>query len=223
MHMSENKIVSAATVVSKTDGPTSVFILGGAKPRGWKGLKRALRAKRQKRRREKVMSSIRPEGRTPDQLVEYICAVYGAKEMDMDSGQYQQRWRSCKAGLVQRCAPELIGESWEVKPPASHDQEELQEFLAQVNALQEKAVSVPEELFPMDFHVYQITYRTYGEIVLELEKVRGHLNVTVSGNPGKMRRVDREVRKIVEFFGVTEEDIAEQTLRYRTMVAVLSH
>lgn len=88
--------------------------------------------------------------------------------------------------------------------------------------MQQKAASVSEELFPMDYYLYHIKLENLGEIYFEIEKNHVYFSATSSeSKKGKMKQVQQVVKDIYQYYGVTEQDIAENSERYMQLVAVM--
>ena len=91
-----------------------------------------------------------------------------------------------------------------------------------MNALEEKAAAVPEDLFPFDYHLYQIDFLDYGILELEIEKEHQLMSVSYMSDPKKKKYMDKVAQDIYLYYGVTAEDITEKTERFNMLVAELS-
>jgi len=61
-----------------------------------------------------------------------------------------------------------------------------------------------------------------GKIQVEIEKNHQFFGAGFSGAPGKKKYLDKILRDIYSYYGVTKEDIADNTDRMKGLVAVLS-
>lgn len=217
------KSVKSFTVIGGADGPTSVFIVGNNKKFGIKGWKHQFRNWCYKRKREKVKQKIAANPHSIDEVVEYMKTKYQAEEIPETSRRFQAKRKYCKEALVQKCQPELIGESLEIERPDTADEQSVKDFLKRVEALQEKAANVPEELFPMDYHLYHIKLESLGDIYFEIEKNHVYFSATSSeAKKGKIKQVQQVVKDIYQYYGVSEQDIAENSERYMQLVSVMA-
>ena len=61
-----------------------------------------------------------------------------------------------------------------------------------------------------------------GSIQVEIEKVRGLLNVSFSAPSGKRGCAQSIMRDIYRYYGVTKKDMEESSDRYLTLVTILA-
>lgn len=218
------KRASAVTVIKGNDGPTSVFIAG--KPAHqplFARIKTACQRKRYQRKRAAVIKSIQAEPHTLDEVIEYIIKQYGAAEPDKNSRQVKEGYRNVKGALVERYAPRLLGRPLEeLRPVDFSDAKAVEEYLKLCEAYQKKAADIPEEMFPMDYHLYVIKIENMGEIQVEIEKNHQFFGAGFSGAPGKKKHLDKILKDIYSYYGVTRKDIADHTDRMKELVVVLS-
>lgn len=218
------KKVSNCTIIGGADGPTSVFLVGKDKR------KQSLRVRirnaflqyRYKRRRKKAADTITANPHTLDEVITYIVEKYHAKEVPAEEERYIEGRKSCKASLIQKLNPELLGESRVVDRPDVSDENSIRKFLEKVDALQEKAAGIPEELFPVDYRLYGFSYKDYGEVYVEIEKNHEFISFSSSSRKGKLKLVNKAVKDISLYYGVSEEDIAGKTERYSSLVTELA-
>ena len=75
----------------------------------------------------------------------------------------------------------------------------------------------------MEYHLYHIKVENQGEIYFEIEKHRAHFSATSSeAAKGKLKNVQCVVKDIYQYYGVSEQDIAENSERYLHLVAVMT-
>lgn len=219
----KRKSAGACTVIGGADGPTSVFVLGRNQTESLRTrIKRACMQRRYQRRRKKAVREITANPHTLDEVITYMFEKYNAVEVAAEDQRYVEQRKSCKASLVQKWNPELLGESWVVDRPDVSDEKSVREFLERVDSLQEKAANISEELFPVDYHLYHFHYKEYGEVYVEIEKNHEFISTSSSAHKGKIKLVNRAVNDIYLYYGVSEEDIAEKTERYNELVTVLA-
>ncbi len=218
------KGASAVTVIKGSDGPTSVFIAGKPVNQNlFARIKTAYQKKRHQRKRAAAIKSIKPEPHTLDEVIDYIIKQYGAIEPDQNSRQVKECYRNVKGALVERQASHLLGTPLkELRPKDFSDAKAVEEYLKLCEEYQKKAEEVPEEIFPMDYHLYVIKIENMGEIQVEIEKNHQFFGAGFSGMPGKKKHLDKILKDIYFYYGVTKEDIANNTDRMKALVAVLS-
>lgn len=88
--------------------------------------------------------------------------------------------------------------------------------------MEEKAAAVSEEEFPFDYHLYHIVFLDYGTLELEIEKEHQLLSVSYTSKPKRKKYLDRVAKDIYQYYGVTEEDIANKTERFQMLVTELA-
>ena len=101
------------------------------------------------------------------------------------------------------------------------DPEEQKTVLEQMNVQQEirhkKINEIPDEKFPMDYHMFEIFYGE-GRVYVDIEKHWGLLGCGFSGNEPKLREICKD---IMLYYGVTEEDIKTRSERFSSLVLEL--
>lgn len=83
--------------------------------------------------------------------------------------------------------------------------------------LEKKIKEISEELFPMDYHIYEINF-PQGQILIDIEKHWGCLSCSIRGDLDLMDIV----KDIWTYYGVTEEDIRTKSERFLDLVITLS-
>lgn len=206
------------TIIGGADGPTSVFIAGKSKKLS---LKERIRRVIYRRKRRKVEKSIIVNPHTLDEVIQYLQVKYGAVEISHDSHAYQEQRKSLKVSLIIRYKPELLGDMAEVKNFTGDDEKSWQEFWNQIKLQSKKAESVPDELLPMDFHVYAATIPGVGRIQFDIDTIWNIFGCGYSGSKKEMKRLECISKDVHLYYGVTEEDIKNKTDRYSSLVTTL--
>lgn len=218
----KNSAASCA-IIGGADGPTGIFLAGRKKKRGLRGLKQQLRSRKCRKRRERVKRRIEANPHTLEETIQYMIEKYGAVELDDESHIYATRRKECKASLVQRWRADLLGEYQEMVRPDMTDEQSVKEFMERAQKRQEAAAKVSEDVFPFDYHLFYIRLEDWGEIYIEIERNQAFIGGSSSASDkGKMKDVQRRVQDIYRYYGVSEEDIAGQTERYKSLVVVLA-
>lgn len=222
------KGAAAVTVIKGNDGPTSVFIAGRPVNQNiFARIKAAYEKKKYSRKRAAAIKRIKAEPHTLDEVIDYIIKQYGATESNRNSRQVKENYCNVKGALVERQAPHLLGTPLkELRPKDFSDAKAVEEYLKLCEEYQKRAAEVAEEIFPMDYHLYVIKIESMGEIQVEIEKNHQFFGAGFSGEPGKKtgkkKFLDKILKDIYSYYGVTEKDIADNTDRMKGLVAVLS-
>ncbi|MDE6662226.1 MAG: hypothetical protein K2K46_02685 [Lachnospiraceae bacterium] len=198
------KSVMASTVISGVDGPTSVFV---AKTGGKRKLSHRIRNAVYKRKRKQIAKKIVANPHTLQEVVAYIQNKYNAAEISNESRSYLEERNSLKASLVLKHKPELLGDMREIERPKDYNEETIVAFMQQVERQMKMAEAIPDEVFPIDFHIYEIRFSDTVRVRISLENVWDILSVSYSGDKKMMRKMSQISKDIYMYRSVTEEDI----------------
>ena len=210
--------VKSVTVINGADGPTSFFIAGKNKTPGVLGrIKRTLRRKK----RAKIEKKIVAAPHTPDEVILYIKQKYHAVEIPSLERRYQEQQRCIKEALIMQYRPELLGEPINIEHPKDYDEKSLKDLWKQIELRSKKAEEIGNDVFPIDYHLYEIPYFGGGRITVEIENVRNKFGVSYSGNKKTVSQLRRISKDISSFYGVTEDDIKNRSERFHALVSTL--
>jgi len=213
------KNTGAVSIIGGADGPTSVFIAGKTKKLS---LKLWLKNKLYQQKRSGMAKKIIPNPHTLQEVIRYIQDEYGAVEMSKESHNYLEQYKSLKESLILQHRPELLGELAELKCPAGYDEKSLREFFEQVEIRSQKALNIPEELFPMDFRIYEIQVPDVGQVEFGIDTMWDVCGSSCSGSKKGVKKLQQISKDVYLYYGVTEEDIREKTKRYSVLLTMLS-
>lgn len=216
------KSAQSVSIIGGADGPTSVFIAGKTGKKRHIPLKERIRRAIYKCKRKKVEKTIVANPHTLEQVIRYLQDTYGAVELSKESHSYLEQRKCLKESLILQHKPELLGELAEIKRPATHDEESVRAFIEQVQARSQRAESIPDEMLPMDFHVYTIELPNVGQIEFGIDTKWEIFGDSYSGSKKGMKQLQRISQDAYLYYGVTEEDIRDKTKRYSVLVTVLS-
>lgn len=232
--MSKNES-SAVAIIGGADGPTSVFIAGkiGKNSSGKYSKKNSKLSLKQrikkswtnfwyKRRRVKVEKKIVANPHTLDEVIQYMQEKYGAQEISTESRRYKEERKGLKQSLILKYNPDLLKDLPKLDPPKDVDAESIKAYLAKVEEYTEQANQVPEELFPLDFHIYEIHFEDIGDIHFTVEKNWNVLSGGYSGKTKNIKKLGKINRDIYLYYGVTEEDIRNKSERYSMLATILA-
>ena len=215
----------ATAIIGGADGPTSIFIAGksnGRRSFNLQELKRRFRKWNYNRKRKKVVASISANPHTVEEVITYLEENYHAEALDPTSRSYQFQKDAMKSGLVQQCAPELLGEMPQLAPEDVQDESKVKAFMEKVSKMQKMAAEIPDEVFYVNYACYKIQ-KNDSKITIEMEKSRGYITASWSGKgKGKNNRANKIVQDIFLYYGVTKKDIENKTKRYQTLISILS-
>lgn len=213
------KSARAVSVIGGADGPTSIFIAGKTKKLS---LKLWIKNRYYQHKRGKVAKKIIPNSHSLQEVIQYIQDAYGAVEVSKESHNYREQYKDLKASLILQHKPELLGELAEIKRPTDCDEKSFRDFFEQAELRSQKAISIPEELFSMDFHVYEIMVPDVGRIEFGIDTKWDIFGDSYSGSKKGMKELEKISKDVHMYYGVTAEDIRDKTKRYSVLLTVLS-
>lgn len=127
-----------------------------------------------------------------------------------------------KESLILKYNPEILKDLPKLEPPKDMNKESIKAYLDEVNKYTEKASQIPEEIFPMDFHIYEMYFEGIGDVHFTVEKKWNVLSGGYSGKTKYIKKLAKIDKDIYEYYGVTEEDIKRKSERYSLLVTVLA-
>ena len=206
------------SVIGGADGPTSIFIAG----KGGK-VKLTTRIQNYFRRikRNRVKKRITANPHTLEEVVQWLKREYGAVEVSQQSHNYLEQRKCLKASLVMRHRPDLLGEMADLKPPEGEDVEALKAFWEQIQEREKMAAEIADDIFPLDFHIYEIKFPGNCMMQIGVETVWQVIDGSFSGDKKNMKQLKKLFREIYLYYGVTAEDIKNETERYKSLLATL--
>ena len=214
----------ASTIISGADGPTSVFIAGKSGGESiFRRIRTNIRRKRYQQKRAKLAARLVPDSHSLAEVCAYIKEKYQAKEISAADFRYKERYGSLKASMIQKYQPELLGESLETyRPKDFTDMEAVKRFLDLCEEQVARAVDIPQEQFPFDYHQYQIAIDACGTLDIDMDLTHEYLSYGYSAEKGKRKAMDRIVRDIYLYYGVTKEDMEQNSERMQSLLTILA-
>ncbi len=221
--MKRRALALSASIISGADGPTSVFIAGRTDRAGLAERVRRACYKRKRRRAERRIDSgkLTAAPHTLEETVAFIKQKYHVKEVPADTFRYQEQYGSLRAALIIQHRPELLGDLAKIRTPDGTEEADLKEYWRQIELRDRKAREVPEEIFSLDYHIYEIEDPERNGIQIETEEQWGILGVSFSGSKKAMKRFRQTAKEIYLYYGVSTEDIRTRSDRYRELVTEL--
>ena len=190
------KVAGSVSIIGGADGPTSIFIAGKS---GKTKLTTRMRNYFHRIKRNRIK-----------------------KRLTAKSFSYQEQRKCLKATLVMRHCPDLLGERVDLKPPEREDMEALKAFWEQLQEQEKRAAEIADDIFPLDFHIYEIRGPKNCKMQIGVETVWQVLDASYSGDKRSMKQLKKLSEEIYLYYGVAAEDIKNQTERYQSLLAILS-
>lgn len=208
----------SVSIIGGADGPTSVFIAGRqSKPK----LSQRIKNHFYKKKRLKTEKKIVANPHTIDEVIRYITDKYSAVEVSAEEYSYIEERKGLKESLIIRNKPELLGDLMEIKRPKEMTKDTMKMFFEEIQKRSQRAEQIPDEEFPMDFHIYEIKY-AFGQVRISIEKNWNEFGISSSGDKKNMKKLKAIAKDIYLYYGVTGEDIDNRTSRYSVLVTMLS-
>lgn len=203
--------------IGKADGPTSYWVIDRNRKLT---LKQKLQKTRFQLRKKWIERHITANGHTLDEVCQYIREKYGFREVTGTSAGVQYEYEEMRASFMMTHAPELLGEYAKQPKLKGHSEEEIREFMAQIEAGKEAAKNVPKDEFDIDFHKYE---KKLGdeEMHIIIEKKYEYIGGGASGKKA-IKEFHKIYKDVYRYYGVTKEDIEQKTKRYDTLVKRLA-
>lgn len=98
-----------------------------------------------------------------------------------------------------------------------HTLEEVVELLKR----EKIAAEIADDIFPLDFHIYEIKCPENCIMQIGVETVWQVIDGSFSGDKKTMKEMKKLFREIYLYYGVTAEDIKNETERYKSFLAAL--
>ncbi|MCM1088889.1 MAG: sodium ion-translocating decarboxylase subunit beta [Muribaculaceae bacterium] len=212
------KSARSISIIGGADGPTSIFVAGkGGKVK----LTTRIRNYFYKIKRNRIKKRLIANPHTLEEVVKLLKKEYGAVEVSQQSIHYREQRKDLKAALIMRHRPDLLGELMDLKPPAREDVEAIKAFLEQIQESGRRAEEITEDVFPVDYHMYEMKWQESGTMRIGVETVWQMLDGSYSGDKKAMRQLRKMYKRIHLYYGVTADDIENETERYKALMGVL--
>lgn len=212
------KGAGSVSIIGGADGPTSIFIAGeGGKVKLTTRIQNYFRIIK----RNRIKKQITANPHTLEEVVEWLKREHGAVEVSQQSHNYLEQKQSLKASLIMRHRPDLLGELINLEPPEGEDVEALKAFCEKIQEQRNRAAEIADDIFPIDFHIYEIKWSENDRMQIGVETVWQVFDGSFSGDKKTMKQLRKLYKKIYLYYGVTAEDIKNETERYKSLLGVL--
>ncbi len=214
-----HKAANNISIIGGTDGPTSVFLVG--KKSGKLSLKQKMHKLRYNYRKKRAIKSIKANPHSMDDVMKYIKSKYGFVELSKDTHNYQDEYKQMRSSFILQYRPDLLGDLSETPTLQVHTIEGLQAFMQQLDLRQAAAEKIPVEQFDIDFHIFEKLDKDYTFRIL-LEVTHSYIGGSSSGSKKDVKEFNNIYRDIHKYYGVSQDDINQQTERYQSLIRVLA-
>jgi len=212
------KGAGSVSIIGGADGPTSIFIVG-------KGGRVKLTTRIQNYfriiKRNRIKKQITANPHTLEEVVEWLKREHGAVEVSQQSHNYMEQKQFLKASLIMRHRPDLLGELINLEPPEGEDVEALKAFCEKIQERRNRAAEIADDIFPIDFHIYEIKWSENDRMRIGVETVWQVLDGSFSGDKKTRKQLEKLFKRLYLYYGVTAEDIKNETERYKSLLGVL--
>ncbi len=212
------KGAGSVSIIGGADGPTSIFIVGKGG-----GVKLTTRIQNYFRiiKRNRIKKQITANPHTLEEVVEWLKREHGAVEVSQQSHNYMEQKQFLKASLIMRHRPDLLGELINLEPPEGEDVEALKAFCEKIQERRNRAAEIADDIFPIDFHIYEIKWSENDRMRIGVETVWQVLDGSFSGDKKTRKQLEKLFKRLYLYYGVTAEDIKNETERYKSLLGVL--
>ena len=212
------KVASSVSIIGGAEGPTSIFIAGkGGKVKFTTRIQNYFR----KIKRSRIKKRITANPHTLEEVVGWLKREHGAVEVSRQSHDYLEQKQSLKASLIMRHRPDLLGELINLEPPDGEDVEAIIAFCEKIQEQRDRAAEIADDIFPIDFHIYEIKWAENGRMRVGVETVWQVLDGSFSGDKKTRKQLEKLFKRLYLYYGVTAEDIKNETERYKSLLGVL--
>lgn len=215
--MTMKKRKANVSIIGGADGPTSVFVAGRNRRRFSDSVCTAFN----KYKRNRISKKITAGTHTLEEVVAYAMRKYKLTERAKSKRSYIEKRKELKESLIIQHYPELLGDLGNISRPDVSDEAAIRAFIQKIEERSRRAAELPEDIIPMDLHVYELVVGG-DSLELEIDYKWNLFSISYSGNKKLMKQFAKISRDLYCYYGVSEEDIKNKTKRYSTLLTVLS-
>ena len=214
----KGKSKSGVSIIGGAGGPTSIFIAGRTQK---EPLKVRMRKIIYRLRRKMVEKKVVVGEHTLDELVQYAKNSYNLIETNSSERKYIEQQNNLKESLILQHKPEILGEMKDIPKPNIYNEKSIREYLYKIEARREMIAEMPDNVIPMNFHLYEIRIGD-DSLEMNIDYIWNIFAISYSGNKKVMKQFQKISKDLYIFYGVSEDDIKKKTERYLSLVTVLS-
>lgn len=209
---------SGVSIIGGADGPTSIFIAGRTQK---KPLKVRIRNIIYRFRRKIVEKKVVAGEHTLDELVQYAKNSYHLMEINSSEKKYIEQQKNLKESLILQHKPDVLGEMKDIPKPDISNEKSIREYLYKIKARSEMIAKMPDNVIPMNFHLYEIRIGD-DSLEIDIDYIWNIFGISYSGNKKVMKRFKIISKDLYSYYGVSKDDIKKKTERYLSLITALS-
>ena len=198
----KGKSKSGVSIIGGADGPTSIFIAGRAQKRPLKVRIRSILYRFKRKRSEKKVVA---GEHTLDELVQYAKNSYNLIETNSSERKYIEQQNNLKESLILQHKPEILGEMKDIPKPNIYNEKSIREYLYKIEARREMIAEMPDNVIPMNFHLYEIRIGD-DSLEMNIDYIWNIFAISYSGNKKVMKQFQKISKDLYIFYGVSEDD-----------------
>lgn len=202
----KGKSKSGVSIIGGADGPTSIFIAGRAQKRPLKVRIRSILYRFKRKRAEKKVVA---GEHTLDELVQYAKNSYNLIETNSSERKYIEQQNNLKESLILQHKPEILGEMKDIPKPNIYNEKSIREYLYKIEARREMIAEMPDNVIPMNFHLYEIRIGD-DSLEMNIDYIWNIFAISYSGNKKVMKQFQKISKDLYIFYGVSEDDIKKK-------------
>ncbi|EGC75024.1 hypothetical protein HMPREF0490_01312 [Lachnospiraceae bacterium 6_1_37FAA] len=214
----KGKSKSGVSIIGGAGGPTSIFIAGRTQK---EPLKVRMRKIIYRLRRKMVEKKVVVGEHTLDELVQYAKNSYNLIEINSSERKYIEQQKNLKESLILQHKPEILGEMKDIPKPDISNENSIKEYLCKIEARSEMIDEIPDNVIPMNFHLYEIRIGN-DFLEMDIDYIWNIFEISYSGTKKVMKQFKKISKDLYIFYGVSEDDIKNKTERYLALVTALS-
>jgi hypothetical protein len=172
-------------------------------------------------RRKQIAKRIKPEPHSMEEVIQYLQSRYGFIEADKDSEEYLREYREMRCSSILQHAPELLGEYVTLPQLTSRDEEGIRKFQAELEKRQQCATEIPKETFDIEYTVFERKDKD-GKMQICFEKRFEYIGANAGGTRKYMKTFSKIYKDVYRYYGVTQEDIDNESRRYKELISALA-
>ena len=206
------------SIIGGADGPTSVFVAGKSAKQP---LKIRIRNAIYRYKRKKVEKTIVANTHTLAEVVQYAKNNYELTETPPTEREYIEQKESLKEGLILQYKPEVLGSMKDIPKPDISNEASVQEYFCKIKTRSEMIAKMSDSTIATDFHLYKIRIDD-SFLDIGVDYIWDIFGISYSGNKKVMKQFENISKELYSYYGVSEDDIKNNTKRYSSLVTILS-
>ena len=188
--------------------------------------KRTLKQKIQKElfalRKRHIAKSLKANPHTMEQVIEYAKNKWGYAAVSKDTEEYKMEYTQMRAAFILQYNPEVLGKLSDYPEVKGRDEDSIKHFMMLIKQRQKAAEDIPTEQFDIDLCIMETNEAEFTSRLI-FEKNYGYIGGSASGQSKKaMKEYHRAFRDVYRYYGVTQNDIDNQTKRYDELLRTLA-